>query len=97
HRISISGDRVGDSLVLTYADDGRGISDKDRPHLFEPGYGKHTGLGMFFAKKVLEMTGMSIEEHGTSGSGVRFVITVPPGKSRSVASPPAGDDRVRTP
>ncbi len=97
HRISISGDEAGASLVLTYGDDGKGISDRDRPHLFEPGYGKHTGLGMFFARKVLEMTGISIEERGTNGSGARFVITVPSGKSRSVAPAPAGDGRVRTP
>jgi signal transduction histidine kinase len=75
--IAISAAVVGGNLTLTYEDDGKGLSDEDRQHLFEPGHGRHTGLGMYFARKVLEMTGISIEERGVRGSGAKFVITVP--------------------
>lgn len=97
HKISVSGAPVDDSLVLEYEDDGTGISDKDRVHLFEPGYGRHTGLGLHFSKRVLDITGISIEERGKSGSGVRFVITVPPGKWRRVDGTAPVTGRVKCP
>ncbi len=82
--ITVSGEVVGGALVLTYEDDGQGVSDADRPHLFEQGHGKHTGLGMYFARKVLGITGITIEERGVRGSGARFVVTVPAGAFRTV-------------
>jgi hypothetical protein len=39
---------------------------------------------MYFARKVLGITGITIDERGVSGSGARFVITVPAGAFRTV-------------
>ncbi|MCQ8894201.1 MAG: PAS domain S-box protein [Methanolinea sp.] len=69
-------------LVIIIEDDGIGISAEDKENIFERGYGKGTGLGLFLAREVLSITGMSIRETGTEGSGARFEITVPRGMWR---------------
>ena len=69
-------------LVITYTDNGVGIDADTRLHLFERGFGKQTGLGLFFTREVLAITGLSITETGTPGKGARFEITVPKGEYR---------------
>jgi PAS domain S-box-containing protein len=80
--ITVSCAKHEDELVITYTDSGVGVDPDARPHLFERGYGKHTGLGLFFTREVLGITGLTIAETGTSGKGVRFDITVPEGEYR---------------
>ena len=46
-------------------------------HLFERGYGKHTGFGLFMSREILRMTGLEIRENSVPGSGARFEIIVP--------------------
>jgi len=64
-------------LVLTYRDNGVGISAEDKKRLFQKGFGKHTGLGLFLSREILAITGITITENGEPGAGVRFEITVP--------------------
>jgi signal transduction histidine kinase len=64
-------------LHVVYEDDGQGIAAKDKGRLFERGFGKNTGYGLFFAREILEMTGIGISEVGEEGKGARFIITVP--------------------
>lgn len=73
-----------EGLVLVYEDDGGGLSEDDKANLFKRGHGKHTGLGMFLSKEILEFSGMSIRETGESGVGARFEITIPSDKFRMV-------------
>ena len=70
------------SLVIVVQDDGVGIDPKDKERIFERGYGKHTGMGLFFSREVLSITGITIVENGEPGKGARFVIKVPSGKWR---------------
>jgi PAS domain S-box-containing protein len=70
-------------LTLVVEDNGVGISREDKSRIFERGFGKNTGLGLFLAREVLGITGMSIKETGTPGSGARFEITVPKGTFRT--------------
>lgn len=63
--------------VVAFQDDGPGIEDVDRARLFEPGYGKHTGFGLFMSREILRMTGLDIMENGRNGCGARFEILVP--------------------
>ena len=65
------------NTVLVCEDDGVGISDEDKKYLFERGFGKHTGLGLFLSREILAITGITIIENGIPGKGVRFEITVP--------------------
>jgi len=81
-RISISHRRSDTGLIITIADNGTGISQKDKQHLFERGFGKHTGLGLFLSKEILSITGITIRENGMPGEGARFEITVPEGSFR---------------
>lgn len=69
-------------LVITYRDNGVGISDADKKKLFQKGFGKHTGLGLFLSREILAITGITITENGEPGKGVRFEITVPHGAFR---------------
>ena len=73
----------GSELALVIEDDGAGITDGDRTRLFERGFGRNTGLGLFLSREILAITDISIEETGTEGRGARFEIRVPPGKHRS--------------
>jgi PAS domain S-box-containing protein len=73
---------AGDGLIVSYYDNGVGVPESGKQNIFERGVGRHTGLGLFLAKEILEITGMTIRETGTSGSGARFEIHVPDGKYR---------------
>ena len=81
-RIDISHHRAGASLIITVADNGMGITPEDKQHLFERGFGKNTGLGLFLSREILSITGIAINETGIPGKGARFEITVPEGKFR---------------
>jgi signal transduction histidine kinase len=80
--ICISHHPAGTGLIITVADDGIGISPEVKQHLFERGYGKHNGLGLFLSREILSNTGITIEETGKSGKGARFEIFVPKGAYR---------------
>jgi len=70
-------------LIIIYSDDGVGITPDDKKKLFQKGFGRHTGLGLFLSKEILSITGISITENGEPGKGVQFEITVPEGMYRS--------------
>lgn len=71
-----------DCLVITFADNGRGIPDNEKEKIFEKGYGKNTGLGLFLVREILSITGITIRENGTFGGGAVFEIHVPKGVYR---------------
>ena len=75
----------GDTLVLSYEDNGGGIPEGDKERIFERGVGSITGLGLFFAREVLGLTGITIRECGKPGTGARFEMIVPEGKYRQGA------------
>jgi len=81
-RICISHQPAGNGLIITVADNGRGISPGDKTHLFERGFGKNTGLGLFHSREILSITGISICETGIPGKGAQFEIAVPEGAFR---------------
>ena len=80
-KIRISGLETGEGLVLACEDDGAGITG-DKTRLFEQGYGKHTGLGLFLSREILSITGITITETGEPGKGARFEMVVPKGAYR---------------
>lgn len=70
-------------MTIVVEDDGAGISPADRKRLFERGFGKNTGLGLFLSREILSITGITITETGTEGQGARFEIAVPRGAYRN--------------
>jgi signal transduction histidine kinase len=77
-----SSETEGEALKIICEDDGVGVSVDEKGKIFERGYGKHTGLGLHFAREVLHITRIDIEENGEPGKGARFVISVPKGRWR---------------
>ncbi len=82
--ITLSSREVSGSVIISYHDDGIGIPDQEKEHIFVHGYGKHTGIGLFLSKEILSITGLSIRECGIFGEGVTFEILIPSGRFRYV-------------
>jgi signal transduction histidine kinase len=80
--IRISLQQNGSSGLLLVENNGVSIPATDKEKIFERGYGKGTGWGLFLAREILAVTGMTITETGEPGKGVRFEITLPPGSFR---------------
>ena len=59
-----------------------GIPLDQKQKIFEKGYGRHTGFGLFLAREILAITGISIHETGVHMKGARFEIAVPKGGYR---------------
>ncbi len=74
----------GDGLVITFADNGIGIPPDEKQKIFDRGFGKNTGLGLFLVREILEITGITIRETGEPGKGARFELLVPGGGWRLV-------------
>ncbi len=82
NEIRVSSYHSGKDLVVVWEDNGIGIPSGDKERIFERGFGKNTGLGMFLAREILSLTGITIKENGEPGKGARFKILVPEGSYR---------------
>ncbi|MGB7993909.1 response regulator [Methanoregula sp.] len=67
----------GTSLTIICSDDGIGIVDSDKEKIFTSGFGKNTGQGLFLAREILGISGLTIKETGTFKTGAHFEIIVP--------------------
>jgi signal transduction histidine kinase len=81
-RITFSCTVAGSSLVIRCADDGIGIPDWDKQHIFTKGFGRDSGLGLFLIQEILAITGITIRECGRYGEGACFALQVPEGQFR---------------
>ncbi len=73
-----------EGLTILFEDNGIGIPVEEKERMFERGYGKNTGLGLFLAREILGITGITIRETGEAGKGARFEILVPASAYRIV-------------
>ena len=71
--------RSENGLDLKFEDDGVGVPVAEKGKIFELGYGKHTGLGLYLVREILGITDISIVESGEEGKGACFVMHVPSG------------------
>jgi signal transduction histidine kinase len=86
--IKISLIHAGSEGVPILENNGVGIPEDDKNRIFERGYGKGTGWGLFLAREILAVTGMTIAETGVAGSSARFEIRLPAGSFRENGAPP---------
>jgi PAS domain S-box-containing protein len=67
-------------VTLVYEDNGVGVSEANKPKLFDAGFttGKgSSGFGLYLVKRMMDVYGWSITEEGTPGKGAKFVLTIP--------------------
>jgi signal transduction histidine kinase len=81
-RIDISVQRVGGQVELTVSDDGPGITDEVRRHLFDPFYsgreaGRGLGFGLSKCWRIVTDHGGQVAVDSQPGRGATFTITLP--------------------
>jgi len=79
-------------LSIHIEDNGVGIPGEMKKEIFEPGMVRNRGFGLFLAREILSITGMTLEENGVAGKGARFEIRVPLGSFRM---PQVNTDKTR--
>jgi signal transduction histidine kinase len=74
----------GDNVLIGVRDTGRGISEEQLPHLFDPYYqatrgdqGIGTGLGLSIIKYLTELHGGTISVESVPGTGSIFTVRLP--------------------
>jgi PAS domain S-box-containing protein len=71
-----------EGLVIICEDDGVGVPVDEKERIFERGFGKHTGLGLYLVRAILGITGIVVKETGEPGTGARFELLVSAGNYR---------------
>ena len=84
--VTVSVADLGNDVQISVQDEGIGIPDSFRDHVFEKftqvdssdtrRYGG-TGLGMFIAKTIVEDHGGNIDYESSGGAGTTFFVTLP--------------------
>jgi PAS domain S-box-containing protein len=74
--INLYSKKETDNLLLIYEDNGVGITDEIRGHLFEKGFGRGTGIGLYLIKRIIDAYGWIIEENGEPGVGAKFTMKI---------------------
>jgi signal transduction histidine kinase len=88
-RIHVSAEAAHGSLVLSVADDGRGISIADRCRLFQPFFttkSHGTGLGLFVSRQIVEESSGTLSFESEPGQGSTFCVRLPVPHSDSDAT-----------
>jgi PAS domain S-box-containing protein len=76
-KITVSFRESVEGLDLLFEDNGIGIPFDEKEKIFERGYGKNIGYGLFMAREILAVTELTIRETGIPGEGARYEIQVP--------------------
>jgi PAS domain S-box-containing protein len=76
-KITVSCHETPEGLDVIFEDNGIGIPFDEKEKIFERGYGKNIGYGLFMAREILAITGLTIRENGESGKGARYEIHAP--------------------
>jgi PAS domain S-box-containing protein len=88
-RIGITTQHVGAELVITFEDNGCGISPENLDKIFDPFFttkevGKGTGQGLAISRSIIvDRHGGALDVHSIVGTGTRFTIRLPVTASHS--------------
>jgi two-component system, NtrC family, sensor histidine kinase PilS len=78
-RIALRPGALGNALELNIHDDGPGVPEAIRPHLFEPFFttaASGTGLGLYIAREICDANNSSLEYIEHQGPGAHFVVAI---------------------
>lgn len=82
--ISIKLENKKDKFIFTVSDEGEGLSEEAKKHLFDKFYQADTshksegnGLGLALVKRILAIEGGEIAAENIDGGGCRFTVTLP--------------------
>ncbi|MBD3237179.1 MAG: hypothetical protein GF330_10775 [Candidatus Eisenbacteria bacterium] len=92
-RIDVASTREGEQIVVTVADDGKGMNEKTLKQIFDPFFTTKrarggTGLGLAIAYRIVEEHGGTIGVESEVGQGTTFTIRLPI-RQEAPATPPA--------
>lgn len=73
----------GETCTIVCEDDGVGVPTDEKEKIFSYAHGMNTGLGLFLAREILAITGITIRETGEPGRGARFELLCPAGVIRA--------------
>ncbi len=76
-----------DYLIIVWEDNGVGIREEEKDLVFDRGFGKNTGFGLFLVREILSLTDISILENGIPGEGARFEMMVQKGMFQKKIEP----------
>ena len=76
-RIRCTVEAGAEGARIIVEDDGSGVPEQYKEAIFVRRHYKNTGFGLYLSREILGITGLSIRENGTTGSGARFEITIP--------------------
>jgi nitrogen-specific signal transduction histidine kinase/CheY-like chemotaxis protein len=95
----------GDQVVVEVRDNGAGMTDDVRKHVFDPFYttkpiGEGTGLGLSICHNIVTSMNGTIEVESTLGLGTTFRVRLPaakgPARAESIEPPPPASERRET-
>jgi two-component system sensor histidine kinase PilS (NtrC family) len=78
-RIGLNAGAMGNALELHVHDDGPGVPEAIRPHLFEPFFttaASGTGLGLYIAREICDANSASLEYAEHTGPGGHFLVAI---------------------
>jgi len=86
--LTVTTEKAGDSVRVSLADDGPGISEENMRRLFTPFFttkevGKGTGLGLSICQGIIAEHGGRIWAESESGKGATFILELPAYKASS--------------
>jgi two-component system sensor histidine kinase AtoS len=86
--LSVATRQNGETVQLEISDTGRGIPDEQVKKIFEPFYttkAQGLGLGMPYAKRIIEQHGGAISVNSRLGEGTTISIELPAAKKEAAA------------
>lgn len=80
--LTIVTEQIGDSIRITFSDDGPGISAENMKRIFNPFFttkdvGQGTGLGLSICHGIINEHGGRIRVESTPGQGATFIVELP--------------------
>jgi two-component system sensor histidine kinase PilS (NtrC family) len=78
-RLQLRTGGAGFGVELSVSDDGPGVPEAIRPHLFEPFFttaASGTGLGLYIAREICDANNASLDYVDRQGGGAQFVVAI---------------------